>query len=255
MTPRTPPGPTRITPPELPLEGFEAIRRSRVYEHVAKQLRSMIVSGKLKPGERLPPERELVRRFEVSRGSVRDAIRTLEVMGLVRSRQGEGTVVQDLSAESMIAPLSAVLAPKGKLVAELLDVRRIVEPAFAARAAMHATSDEIEHLQDILRRQQEKAARGESTIEEDSEFHYTVALASRNSVVNKFVDVLMDLMRESRARSLQVQGRLEHSLSGHTRVLKAIQRRSGRAAENAMRRHLDEIGTLLLNNLQPPKGP
>jgi GntR family transcriptional repressor for pyruvate dehydrogenase complex len=76
-------------------------------------------------------------------------------------------------------------------------------------------------------------------------------MASGNSVVNRVVDVLMDLMRESRARSLQVDGRLERSLEGHTRVLSAIQRRSPRAAEIAMRRHLVEIEALLLGKLEP----
>ena len=234
--------------PRLP--GIEAIRRRRLYEEVAKQLQGLIGNGRLKPGDRLPPERELVRRFQVSRSSVRDAIRTLEVMGLVRSRQGEGTVVQDLSAESLIAPLSAALVPKRELVAELLEIRKIVEPAFAARAAAHATPEEIARMQDVLGRQREKFRRHENSIEEDSEFHYVVAMASRNSVVNKVVDVLMDLMRESRARSLQVNGRPERSLEGHTRILRAIQRRSPKAAESAMRRHLTEIEGILLGNLK-----
>jgi GntR family transcriptional regulator, transcriptional repressor for pyruvate dehydrogenase complex len=228
------------------LQGIEAIRRPRLYEEVAKQLQGMIGDGRLKPGDRLPPERELVQRFQVSRGSVRDAIRTLELMGLVRSRQGEGTVVQDPSADSLVGPLSAALAPGRELVAELLEIRRIVEPAFAARAAAHAKPEEIASLQDVLRRQREKTRRRESTIEEDSEFHYLVAMASGNTVVKKVVDLLLDLMRESRARSLQVDGRLERSLEGHGRILKAIQRRSPAAAENAMRRHLREIEGLLL---------
>ncbi|HEY6100194.1 MAG TPA: FadR/GntR family transcriptional regulator [Anaeromyxobacter sp.] len=236
--------------PQPQLGGIEAIRRPRLYEEVAKQLREMIGDGRFRPGDRLPPERELVRRFQVSRGSVRDAIRTLEVMGLVRSRQGEGTKVQELTADSLIPPLSAALVPKRELIAELLEIRKIVEPAFAARAAAHATPQEVSGMQVVIRRQREKTRRRESTIEEDSEFHYLVAMASGNSVVNKVVDVLMDLMRESRARSLQVDGRLERSLEGHTRILRAIERRSPKAAELAMRRHLGDIEGLLLGNLQ-----
>lgn len=250
MTPEHVPAGHPESEPEPRLRGIEAIRRPRLYEEVAKQLQGMIGDGRLKPGDHLPPERELVRRFEVSRGSVRDAIRTLEVMGLVRSRQGEGTVVQDISASSLVPPLSAALLPKRELVAELLEVRKIVEPAFAARAAAHAAPGEIARLQDVIRRQREKTRRRESSIEEDSEFHHLVAMASGNTVVNKVVNVLMDLMRESRARSYHVDGRLERSLEGHTRVLRAIQRRSPRAAEIAMRRHLVEIEGLLLGSLQ-----
>lgn len=251
MTPPAVSGGRQDAAAEARLAGIEAIRRPRLYEEVAKQLQGMIGDGRLRPGDHLPPERELVRRFEVSRGSVRDAIRTLEVMGLVRSRQGEGTVVQSLSADALIPPLSAALVPKRELVAELLEIRRIVEPAFAARAAAHATAEEVARMREVLRRQRQKTRRCESTIEEDSEFHYLVAMASGNSVVNRVVDVLMDLMRESRARSLQVDGRLERSLEGHTRVLSAIQRRSPRAAEIAMRRHLAEIEALLLGTLGP----
>lgn len=246
MTVPHPPIRTPGADPERRLPGIEAIRRPRLYEEIARRLQGMIGNGRLKPGDRLPPERELVRSFQVSRGSVRDAIRTLEVMGLVRSRQGEGTIVRGVSADSVVPPLSAALVPKRELVAELLEIRRIVEPAFAARAAAHATSEEIARLQDVLRRQREKTRRLESTIDEDSEFHYLVAMASRNSVVNRVVDVLMDLTRESRARSLQVDGRALRSLEGHARIFNAIQRRSPRAAELAMRRHLGEIEALLL---------
>jgi GntR family transcriptional repressor for pyruvate dehydrogenase complex len=226
----------------------EAVRRPRLCDEVARQLQELIHAGHLKPGDRLPPERDLVRRFQVSRGSVRDALRMLELVGLVRSRQGEGTVVQELSADNLMPPLSAALIPKRELLAELLELRRIVEPAFAARAAARATPEAIASLEDVLRRQRERSGRHESTILEDSEFHYLVATASGNAVVNRVIDVLLDLMRESRARSLQVDGRLERSLEGHTRILRAIKRRSPKAAEKAMRRHLEEIERLLLGD-------
>ena len=240
--------------PDPPFPGIEAVRRPRLCDEVARQLQELIHHGRLKPGDRLPPERDLVRRFQVSRGSVRDALRMLEVMGLVRSRQGEGTVVQEISADTLVPPLSAALVPKRELLAELLELRRIVEPAFAARAATHATAEAIASLEDVLRRQREKSRRRQSTIEEDSEFHYLVATASGNAVVNRVVDLLMDLMRESRARSLQVDGRLERSLEGHSRILRAIRRRAPKAAEKAMRRHLEEIERLLLSPVTAAPG-
>ncbi|HET7826378.1 MAG TPA: FadR/GntR family transcriptional regulator [Anaeromyxobacter sp.] len=228
------------------LRGLEAIRRPRLSEEIARQLQAMIGDGRFKPGDRLPPERELVRRFQVSRGSVRDAIQALGAMGLVRSRQGEGTTVQGLSADLPAAAVAAPLLPPRGLVRELLEIRKIIEPAFAARAAVHATPEEIAALEDVLVRQREKCHRRESTIEEDSEFHYLLAMASGIGAVSRVVDVLMDLTRESRARSLQIDGRLERSIDGHARIVRAIQRRSPKAAEVAMRRHLAEIGSLLL---------
>ena len=228
---------------------YDPVRRSRVYEEVAHRIQALILERKLKPGDRLPSERELVRRFHVSRGSVRDAIRTLELIGLVSSRQGRGTAVRELTAESLTVPLSSALARKNDLVAELLDVRQMLEPPLAARAAAYASNEEIAHLQDVLCRQREKARRGELTVEEDSEFHYTIALAARNSVVRRVVDLLMELLRESRARSLQVDGRLKRSLSGHRRILAAIQERDPQAAEEAMRLHLQQISDLVLASL------
>jgi GntR family transcriptional repressor for pyruvate dehydrogenase complex len=228
---------------------FTAVRRTRVFEDVARQIQRLIVDGVLKPGDLLPPERQLAERFGVSRTSVRDALRTLELSGLVVARHGEGNLVADVSPETLVAPIATLLLRKRKLVAELLDVRKILEPALAARAAVHASDAELAHLEDVLRRQAEKTARGESTVEEDSEFHYAIALAAGNSVVRKVLDVLMDLLRETRVRSLQVEGRLERSLAGHRRVLQAIRRRDAKEAERAVRQHLEEIESIVMKRL------
>jgi GntR family transcriptional repressor for pyruvate dehydrogenase complex len=223
----------------------EPIRRTRVYEQVASRIQQMIVDGQLRPGDRLPTERELAERFGVSRSSVRDAIRVLELMGLVEPRQGEGTVVRDLSPDAVVNPLASLLVRSRALLSDLLDVRKMIEPHLAARAAVHATEEEVARLQAIYDRQREKAQRGELAVEEDSEFHYTIATAARNRVILRILDVLMDLLKTSRERSLQVPGRLQRSLEGHRRILAAIRRRDAEAAEAAMRRHLEEIEEVL----------
>ncbi len=226
---------------------FEAIPRNKVYQEVAKQLERRIRED-LKPGDLLPPERELVQMLGVSRGSVRDAIRSLELMGLLEPRQGIGTVVCRPGA-TPFNPLANALLDKRKMVAELLDVRKMIEPPLAARAALHATSDEISEMQAILVRHETKVRGGELGIEEDSEFHYCIALASGNSVVLKVVDVLMDLLRETRERSLQVEGRQEKSLAGHRRILTALKQGDATAAEAAMRQHLQEVEIIVLKKL------
>jgi len=227
--------------------GFETISRNKVYQEVARQLERRITQD-LKPGDLLPPERELVQMLGVSRGSVRDAIRSLELMGLLEPRQGIGTVVCN-PASAPANPLATALLEKRRAVAELLDVRNIIEPPLAARAALHVSRDEIADMEDILERQEARVRRGELGIEEDSEFHYSIALASDNSVVLKVVDVLMDLLRETRERSLQVEGRQEKSLAGHRRILAALKRGDAIAAEAAMHRHLREIETIVLKKL------
>jgi len=231
---------------------FETVHRGRVYEQVLRQIQEQISSGRLKPGDKLPPERELAERFQVSRSSIRDAIQALQVLRLVRSRQGGGTAVCEISAESLVSPLSQALSGKQELVTELMEARKMIEPALAARAAVKATEEEIGRLEDLLRRQEERTRRGEPIIEEDSDFHYTIALAARNSVVRRMVDMLMDLLRETRARGMQVPGRPARSLAGHRRVVAAIRRRDPRAAQAAMLRHIREIEQILMRIARPP---
>jgi len=206
----------------------------------------LIRDGRLNPGDKLPPERELAEAFGVSRTSVRDAIRVLEMQGMVEPRQGDGTLVRDLSPDSLVNPLASVLGRNGRLLTELLDVRKILEPPLAARAAAHASDADIKNLSAILDRQAEKVRQGELAIDEDTQFHYTIATAARNSVVMRVVDVLMDLLRESRERSLQVKGRLQKSLAGHHQILAAIHARDQAAAEAAMRQHLQEIEDVIV---------
>jgi len=235
-----------MTTPEV---AFTAVRKTRVFEGVAQQIQHLIVEGALKPGDRLPPERELAERFAVSRTSVRDAIRTLELVGLVVPRHGEGTVVADVSPDAVVMPIANVLLRKRELVSELLDIRKMIEPALAARAAVRASPEEIARLEDILRRQHEKTLRGEPAVEEDTEFHYELALAAKNSVVRSVLDVLMRLLRETRVRSLQTHGRPQRSLAGHRRVLDAIKRRDPEAAERAVRQHVEEIESIVLKKM------
>ncbi|MGC2535898.1 MAG: FadR/GntR family transcriptional regulator [Candidatus Sulfotelmatobacter sp.] len=227
--------------------GFEAIPRNKVYQEVARQLERRITED-LKPGDLLPPERELVRILGVSRDSVRNAIRTLELMGLLEPRQGIGTVVCSPAAKPS-NPLATALLEKRKMVEELIDVRKMIEPPLAGRAALHISRDAIADMEDILVRQEAKVRQGELGIEEDSEFHYAIALASDNGVILKVVDVLMDLLRETRESSLQVEGRQEKSLAGHHRILSALKLGDAAAAESAMRRHLQEIETVVLKKL------
>ena len=229
---------------------FKTIRKARRYHQVSEQIQQLIAQGTLKPGDRLPSERELSMQLGVSRSSVRDAIRTLEVAGILEAHHGRGTVIRDLSTDSLVVPLATVLVRKRDMVSELLDVRRMIEPGLAARAALHANPAQIAQLEDILRRQREKMARGEDTMLEDSQFHRTIALAAQNSVVLRVLDVLMDLLRESRSRSLQVRGRRERSYAGHVRLLNAIKRRDPRAAERAARQHLAEIQRVVMRKFQ-----
>jgi len=225
---------------------FEVIRRNKVYEEVAKQIERLILN-KLHPGDKLPSERELAEMLQVSRSSIRDAIRGLELMGLVEPRQGAGTIVREVSAESLVNPFANVLKHRKELVGELLDFRKMLEPPLAARAATHASPEEISEMEEILQRQEATLSGGEASIDEDAEFHYSIALASGNSVVLKVLDIVMDLLRETRERSLQWKGRPQKSLAGHRRILAAIKRHDAEAAKAAMRRHIEDVEEIVLD--------
>ncbi len=224
---------------------FETVRRDKVYEGVAKQIERLILK-KLQPGDKLPSERDLAESLGVSRSSIRDAIRSLELMGMVEPRQGAGTIVRQISSDSLVNPLANARKRKEELVGELLDFRKMLEPSLASRAATRVSAEELAEMEDILKRQDEKLRNGESTIAEDTEFHYAIALASGNSVVRKVLDTLMDLLRDSRERSLQVDGRPQKSLAGHRKILAALNRHDADAAKLAMRHHIEDVEKMLL---------
>lgn len=221
------------------------VRKTKVYAEVAAQIQRLIADGRLKPGDKLPPERELAEVFGVSRSSVRDAIRVLEMQRLVEPRHGDGTVVREIPIDRLIRPLADALTASKDLVADLFDMRRMLEPPLARAAAFRATDEDIEALRQVVARQTERVKAGQIALEEDNEFHYLIATAAKNQVVLRTVDVLMELLRDSRVRSLQGHGRAEKSLDGHRRILEAIRRRDAEAAALAMRRHIEDIEATL----------
>lgn len=221
------------------------MRRTKVYSEVASQIHRLIAEGRLKPGDRLPPERELAEMFGVSRSSVRDAIRVLEMRGLVEPKHGEGTLVRQVPLDAIVSPLADVLSASKDLTADLFDMRKILEPPVARAAALRATREDVAALEDILARQTQRVQAGEVAIAEDNEFHYRIATAAKNRVVLRVIDVVMELLRESRVRWLQGPGRAKSSLAGHRRILDAIRRRDPDGAAEAMRAHIEEIETIL----------
>ena len=226
---------------------FEAVRKNKVYEEVAQQIERLILK-KLRPGDKLPSERELAEMLKVSRSSIRDAIRGLELRGLVEPRQGAGTIVRESAVEPLANPFANALKRRKEMVSELLDFRKMLEPPLAARAATHASADEISEMEEILQRQETKQSQGEPAVAEDAEFHYSVALASGNGVVLKVLDIIMDLLRDTRERSLQVEGRPQKSLAGHRRILAAIKRHDAEGAKSAMRRHIEDVEEIVLDH-------
>ena len=224
---------------------IEPIRKTRVAEQVAERIRMMILDGTFAAGQPLPAERPLAERFGVSRGSIRDAFRTLETIGLLVTRHGQGTFPQELDVERLVAPLASVLRYRHDLEDELLDVRRMFEPAVARVAATRVSDEDLADLQRILDAQREKVKTRQSAIVEDTAFHQALARATRNRVVVSIMATLNDLLVESRRLALQQKGRPGRSMRGHEAVVAALRQRDADAAAAAMREHIDQIADLL----------
>jgi GntR family transcriptional regulator, transcriptional repressor for pyruvate dehydrogenase complex len=217
------------------------IRRVKLYEEVAARIRSLIASGELGPGQALPSERKLAEQFRVGRTVVREAIRQLEVSGLVESRHGGGNYVREVTVEHLVAPIATVLNGMVHLREELVDARLLFEPQMARAVAARATSEDLRGLEDIIRRQEERVANGRSGAEEDAEFHDLLARATRNTVVERIMEVIDGLLEDSQARLFRSVERSEISLEGNRRILEAVVRHDQEAAQEAMVEHLEDI--------------
>jgi GntR family transcriptional repressor for pyruvate dehydrogenase complex len=223
------------------------IKKTRVAEEVADRIRVLMLDGTFPAGEPLPSERHLAERFGVSRGSIRDALRTLETIGLLETRHGQGTFPHELSVERLVAPLASVMAYRSDLQDELLDVRRMFEPAVARAAALRATDEDLTDLQRILDAQRQKLKTGQSAIVEDTAFHAILARSTRNRVVMSIMATLNDLLVDSRTQSLRQKGRPARSIDGHEAVVAALRRRDVEGASQAMYNHIDQIADLQLH--------
>ena len=232
---------------------IEPIKKTRLAEEIADRIRVLILDGTLPADQPLPGERPLAMRFGVSRGSVRDAFRLLETIGLLETRHGQGTFPRELDVNRLVVPLASVLTYRRDLREELLDVRRMFEPAVARVAATRVSDDDLADLQRILDTQRRKLNAGVSAIVEDTAFHAVLARATRNRVVMRIMETLNDLLIESRKLTLQQKGRPERSLQGHEAVVMALQRRDAEGAARAMHNHINQIAELV--NLADPPQP
>ncbi|AWR86768.1 FadR/GntR family transcriptional regulator [Meiothermus taiwanensis] len=215
------------------------VRPTRVSEKLAKDLEQLLQDGVWRPGDQLPGERDLASRFGVSRSSVREALRILELHGWVEIRQGDGTRVASPS-ESFGRRLRSRLHQEDFIV-ELFEVRRILEPAVAALAAERSHPQGIARLEELLAQQQ--AAKGDlyRFVELDMFFHKTLADMSRNAVLSEIVGLLEVELRQIRLVSTAKRYRPQVTLSEHLRILEAIRASDPEAARQAMLAHLSTV--------------
>lgn len=231
-----------------PIIMLRAIKKTRIHEEVVTQVHALIKQGRFKAGDQLPSERELAETFKVSRTSVREALRALETQGLIISRTGTGNFVADLPIESLVAPLAKLLIQEKDALADIFEMRKLIEPRIASLAAQRATHRDIERMKGILETQREAVDRGGTGVEADAKFHFAIGQATHNQALEKLVSGLMELLSHSREESLQTPDRRRASIEAHQEILSAVERHDRRRAQKTMFQHIERVEENVLSS-------
>jgi GntR family transcriptional repressor for pyruvate dehydrogenase complex len=225
---------------------LKAIKKTRIHEEVVTQVHELIREGRFKAGDQLPSERELAETFQVSRTSVREALRALETQGLIISRTGTGNFVADLPIESLVAPLARMLIEEKDALADVFELRKLIEPQIASLAAERATARDIHRLKAVLAKQKEQVERGATGVDADTELHFAIGQATQNQAIKKLVSGLLDVLSRSREDSLQTKLRRQASIDSHRAIVAAIEQHDGSKARDAMRHHIEQVAKSVL---------
>jgi len=231
---------------------LRAIKKVRIHEEVMNQIHELIGEGRFKAGDQLPSERELAEIFKVSRTSVREALRALETQGLVISRTGMGNFVADLPVESLVRQLAKFLIDEKRALADIFELRKLLEPHIASLAAERATRADIKQMKQILAKQTEAVSHGETGVEADAELHLAIGRATQNQALQKLVSGLMEMLSRSREESLQTEHRRQASLDSHRKIIAAIEKHDKTKTRDQMLRHIQQVeeNVLATNGLQ-----
>src|SRR3989441_6986216 len=223
---------------------FSSVRTPRVYEHIVRQVERAICEGRLGTGDRLPPERELVRQFRASRVAVREALRTLEHRGLIEVRHGSsgGHFVRHVDAGLVRRDFTTLLRLARVSVAHLLEARLLIEPEIARLAAHRATDADLKALGTALDERVALAAGGGHPRPLDIGFHRLLAVAARNPVHAVLTDALMDLEAEVLGPRIELTAEDQAEVgAAHREILDAIAAREGERARAAMQGHIVDM--------------
>ena len=210
------PDPTTSTP-----TAFGTVVRDPLPEQIANRLVAMISERALRPGDRLPPERELAVTMGVSRASLREALRALSLIGVTEMRQGAGNYVASLDPATLMRPLGLVLALSDAGFDELFEARKLVEPKLAALAAERATDEEIARLAECAEASVQGIGDDDAFMRADLELHGIIAAAARNEILERVVGSLAGLGVASRMATTHLEGMQEQVVRDHRRIRRA----------------------------------
>ena len=216
------------------------VKHVKVADTVAAELQEWLRSGELAPGARLPAERDLANRLGVSRTSLRDALRRLELLGHLEVRHGGGTYIRTPDSDTLSQPFQDLVSAWPHRAADLLEFRLLLEPEVAALAAARLTPDGEAELRASLERQRRLGPDSARLTREDVQFHEVIARLAGNTVVLRVLGTLRAVLSDLRTFTLPA-ARLERTVLDHERIAAAVLTAQPEAARQAMRDHLREV--------------
>ncbi len=213
------------------------VRTECLTENVVRQLKNSIRRKIIKPGERLPPERELASLLNISRGSLRQALKALQIMGVLNVVHGSGAYLAD-AAEAVLRDPEAILVPlRGHSFAEMYEARRAMEAESAACAALRATDHDLDRMRSEIQASRSSLTNIRQFVSRDQAFHRHIAVASGNSVFIWFIDLLQKVLAKGQLVHTRSE-QLETVVAEHEDILKAIGAHAPDTARKEMLAHL-----------------
>lgn len=224
---------------------LEPIQKQRVYQNIVEQFKKSIERGELKPGDRIPSERELALELSVSRSAVREAISVMEAARLIRIMPGVGMFLEEDPNKDLLIRLNEIIQGSNTSLVQLLEVRQAIESQAAYLAAMRRTETDLAKLEqnfDLLRQSVEHNV---VAAEEDFQFHLSVVEAAYNPMLMETLKVFSDQWRsgllKSRSQSIMIPGQSRVVLEEHRKILQAIADKDPIGARQAMWQHIYNV--------------
>ena len=223
------------------MDAFSAKSPQRSYETLLSRLRAFMDELQLKPGDKLPPERSLASTFGVSRNSVRTAIRTLAEQGVLESRHGDGTYVCSSETDFLEKALLSAVDSECAIFDEVMEFRRIMEPAIARLAARRRTLEQLNELKIIVCDQQRRLLMEKGDGDLDARFHQCLARCTGNSLLATTMQRPNTVYQPGRTADLRSEEWRQFSISSHLRIIDAVERQDEEACEQELRHHLGTV--------------
>lgn len=210
----------------------------------AREIKKLIVQGKMHPGDRLPTEKDLMRQFGISRSTLRESLKILKAENVIVSRQGSGTFISEDTGISE-DPLGLHFADRKNLFRNLLETRLVIEPGIAMLAAERATEDDLKNLKNIVFEMYQVERNDENTEKLDAKFHTAIAECSHNDVLTRVVPIIIESIQWGHIETKEDIESLHRAQKSHLAIYKAIEDRNVMKAKYLVEQHIHENLDLL----------